>query len=162
MAQTFLPLFIFPYFDGLHSDFSVFSSLLQKRSHRLQLLLHLTHILRCAKKLPDKRTTGGHIRVLIKHTCMHTLKFCCHYFFQSSASPCPGQSSCADEHCTVLASCVQWELRRFWAVPDSSSVWRSYVEKAQPGTVHTSWLPSGGSSHTSMSGEGNQLRRDCA
>lgn len=39
------------HFNGLHCDFSVLSSLLQKWSHCLQLLLHLTHILSCAKKL---------------------------------------------------------------------------------------------------------------
>lgn len=55
-----------PYFDGLHSNLSVLSSLLQKRSHRLQLLLHLTHILCCAKELEGHHTAYSQIE-FIKH-----------------------------------------------------------------------------------------------
>lgn len=108
--------------------------------------------------LRSYRNTEQQVRVLLTHVHKLQIEFLWLLFFQFGALPCPGRSSCADERRTVLASCVRWDPRRFWAAPGSSWVWRSCIEKAQPGTVHTSWLPSGGSSHTLMSGEGNQIR----
>lgn len=60
---------MFSYFNGLHGSFSVLSSLLQKRSHGLQLLLHFTHTFSSAKKLQDHHITDIQLRLLIK--CMN-------------------------------------------------------------------------------------------
>lgn len=172
----------FSYFDVLHGGLSVLSSLLQKRSHCLQFLLHLTHIFCCAKELQDHSTKWSHtekdIHTQISHTVKHyTLRVKWQWVIQQcykhvkaimisrlsllvfSGLPCPDQSSCAYRHCSALASCEQRDQRRLWAAPGSSWVWHSCNEKAQPNIAHISCLLSGGSSHTSVSRDRKELRR---
>ena len=59
------------YFDCLHSEFRVLSSLLQKSPHRLKLLLHLPYIISCAENLEDHRRADGYISVQMNY--MHNL-----------------------------------------------------------------------------------------
>lgn len=158
---TFLPLFIFPYFDGLHSDFSVFSSLFQKRSHCLQLLLHLTHILCCAKKLkdPSQSQAGGHIKVLIKH--MYKLNF--HHYFSSPVT-CLVQASLHALTSTAqflfLASSEIWEdFEQFQIALRGDIVMPRQLSKVLI-TLHGYHLVD---LHTYQCLEkANQLRRDCS